>query len=231
MRLYLSPSALEPLPFPWRPSAAARPDLNAFLNRQGLEALQGLVAQVQNDPEVADRYERHFSMSKVEVVDYVGRPSPFDPLSQRWRCTPSTAFRPDGRLKMHVREVEERANRYSLTGLGQARSDRQVRQSRRPWDRARANRGNPVALVPTDRVRHPDPRRWTCLRRPWPWTRRATLVALAPRRARHPAGRPDRRPRCRPFVEPASADGPRDVGRGRRPLPLVRWALPLLIPI
>lgn len=47
--------------------AMARPDLNAFLNRKVSSTAQ-LVAQAKSDPEVMDRYVRHFSMTPDEVV-------------------------------------------------------------------------------------------------------------------------------------------------------------------
>lgn len=51
--------------------AQRRPDLNAFVNRKVTDT-PSLVNQVRNDPEVADRYERHFSMSRAELVGYLG---------------------------------------------------------------------------------------------------------------------------------------------------------------
>lgn len=51
-------------------SALARPELNAFINKPA-NSIPELVAQIKSDPEVADRFMRHFSMSKEEVVEYV----------------------------------------------------------------------------------------------------------------------------------------------------------------
>lgn len=51
-------------------TAFARPDRNAFLNHRALSVDQ-LVAQVKRDPAVMDRYQRHFHMSKSEVVSYL----------------------------------------------------------------------------------------------------------------------------------------------------------------
>jgi hypothetical protein len=46
----------------------ARTDQNSFLNRPA-NTLSDLVSQVKNDNKVADRYMRHFGMTKTEVVD------------------------------------------------------------------------------------------------------------------------------------------------------------------
>ena len=53
----------------------ARPDLNAFVNRR-IDTTASLVKQVKADPEVADRYERHFAMNRRELVAYLGRLHP-----------------------------------------------------------------------------------------------------------------------------------------------------------
>jgi hypothetical protein len=46
-----------------------RPEPNAFLNRS-VSSVTGLVREVQNDPDVADRYVRHFGKSKEDVLAY-----------------------------------------------------------------------------------------------------------------------------------------------------------------
>ncbi|HLO99165.1 MAG TPA: PEP-CTERM sorting domain-containing protein [Fimbriimonas sp.] len=51
-------------------SAVARPELNAFINKPA-NTVPELIAQIKTDKQVADRFMRHFSMSKAEVVDYV----------------------------------------------------------------------------------------------------------------------------------------------------------------
>lgn len=51
-------------------AAMARPDLNSFINKPA-PSTDKLIAQIKTDPEVADRYIRHFAMSKAEVVQYV----------------------------------------------------------------------------------------------------------------------------------------------------------------
>ena len=76
MRPYLSVGLsafafLAALPASAETPANHRPDLNAFVNRKASD-VSSLVAQVRNDPEVADRYERHFSMSRRELIDYLG---------------------------------------------------------------------------------------------------------------------------------------------------------------
>jgi hypothetical protein len=48
-------------------SLAARPDRNAYLNH-AVTSVSGLVAEVEHDPQVADRYMRHFGMTRGEVI-------------------------------------------------------------------------------------------------------------------------------------------------------------------
>ena len=52
-------------------SAMARPELNAFINKPA-NSIPELLAQIKSDKRVADRFMRHFSMSKEEVLEYVG---------------------------------------------------------------------------------------------------------------------------------------------------------------
>ncbi len=52
-------------------SAIARPELNAFINKPA-NSVPELLAQIKSDKQVADRFMRHFSMSKEEVLEYVG---------------------------------------------------------------------------------------------------------------------------------------------------------------
>lgn len=52
-------------------SAMARPELNAFINKPA-NSIPELLAQIKSDKQVADRFMRHFSMSKEEVLEYVG---------------------------------------------------------------------------------------------------------------------------------------------------------------
>jgi len=51
---------------------AARPDRNAYLNRP-VSSVAALVSQLKGDPEVADRYMRHFGMSKHDVIAMVSK--------------------------------------------------------------------------------------------------------------------------------------------------------------
>lgn len=52
-------------------SAVARPELNAFINRPA-NTIPELIAQMRSDPVVMDRFMRHFSMTRSEVLAYVG---------------------------------------------------------------------------------------------------------------------------------------------------------------
>ena len=52
-------------------SAFARPELNAFINRPA-NTIPELIAQMRSDPVVMDRFMRHFSMTRSEVLTYVG---------------------------------------------------------------------------------------------------------------------------------------------------------------
>lgn len=47
---------------------AQRPEPNAFLNKP-VRTAEGLRRQVTNDPEVTDRYMRHYAMTRAEVLD------------------------------------------------------------------------------------------------------------------------------------------------------------------
>jgi hypothetical protein len=48
----------------------ARPELNAFINKPA-NSIPELIAQIKADKQVADRFMRHFSMTKQEVVEFV----------------------------------------------------------------------------------------------------------------------------------------------------------------
>lgn len=50
--------------------AVARPELNAFINKPA-NSIPELIAQIKADKQVADRFMRHFSMTKQEVVEFV----------------------------------------------------------------------------------------------------------------------------------------------------------------
>lgn len=51
-------------------SALARPELNAFINKPA-NSIPELIAQIKSDRQVADRFMRHFSMSRDEVIEFV----------------------------------------------------------------------------------------------------------------------------------------------------------------
>lgn len=51
-------------------AAIARPEQNAFINKPA-NTVAELVKQIEKDKEVADRFMRHFSMTKSEVIAYV----------------------------------------------------------------------------------------------------------------------------------------------------------------
>lgn len=51
-------------------SALARPELNAFINKPA-NTVPELIAQIKSDKQVADRFMRHFSMTKEEVIAFV----------------------------------------------------------------------------------------------------------------------------------------------------------------
>lgn len=51
-------------------SALARPELNAFINKPA-NTIPELISQIKSDRQVADRFMRHFSMGRDEVIEYV----------------------------------------------------------------------------------------------------------------------------------------------------------------
>jgi hypothetical protein len=51
-------------------TALARPELNAFINKPA-NTVSELISQIKADRTVADRYMRHFSMTRGEVLEYV----------------------------------------------------------------------------------------------------------------------------------------------------------------
>lgn len=78
--------------------ASARPELNAFINRPA-NTIPELITQLRTDGVVMDRFMRHFSMTRSEVLAYVG--------SLRLGVIPKSAFYnvysvpEDGRIKVH----------------------------------------------------------------------------------------------------------------------------------
>lgn len=85
-------------------TALARPDLNAFLNVR-VNTTAELVQQAEKDPIVMDRYERHFGMSRDQVVAYLSSLHPA-------RLTTDGVYRvysiPDGGyVKCHVGRLKK----------------------------------------------------------------------------------------------------------------------------
>lgn len=80
-------------------SGNARPDRNAFLNTRAGNLAQ-LIAQVRRDPQVMDRFKRHFGMSDAEVIAYLST------LSAKRLAKKETyivySVPPDGHIKAHV---------------------------------------------------------------------------------------------------------------------------------
>lgn len=82
--------------------AFARPDVNSFLNKPAVTT-RALLAQVKTDKAVADRYCRHFAMSKSDVLAYL---SQMMPTRTRQNALYTIYSVPeDGRLKAHTKVV------------------------------------------------------------------------------------------------------------------------------
>lgn len=84
--------------------ALARPDLNAFLNERSM-SVSDLVRQVKRDPEVMDRYRRHFAMGDKDLVAYLGS-------LRLARLSKKGVYRvysvpPGGWIKMHYETLRE----------------------------------------------------------------------------------------------------------------------------
>lgn len=82
----------------------ARPDVNSFLNKPA-KTTETLIQQVKTDPEVADRYTRHFAMSKAEVVAYLSYLRPSTIGNEGAYMIYSVPK--DGRLKAHVELIKK----------------------------------------------------------------------------------------------------------------------------
>lgn len=50
-------------------TSLARPEPNAFLNK-GATDLYGIMRQVKNDPQVLERFEKHYGLSKWQIIEY-----------------------------------------------------------------------------------------------------------------------------------------------------------------
>lgn len=83
-------------------TALARPDLNAFLNKKAT-TVKALVEQVRSDAEVLDRYQRHFAMSKSEVMAYLSSLQPGRMDNERVYTIYSVP--PGGQIKMRYAKV------------------------------------------------------------------------------------------------------------------------------
>ncbi len=128
-------------------SASARPDLNAFVDYK-VSDTNSLVSQVKKDPAVADRYERHFAMSRPEVLAYLG-------TLHRGTLTNGGLFTiysvpQGGRVKMHIGRLKKGEPMF-LDGSGKpiliAKCGNPVVAGPAA---SRSRRGNPVASVPTE---------------------------------------------------------------------------------
>ena len=124
--------------------AKARPDLNAFVNRK-VSNTSTLVAHVKADPEVADRYERHFSMNRQELVSYL-QTLHAGKLQREGVYTVYSV--PDGgRVKMHIERLKKGAPMF-LDASGRPIL---VVKCGNPvvLGPARVRRGNPLVAAPT----------------------------------------------------------------------------------
>lgn len=91
-----------------------RPDLNAFVNHK-ITDTQSLLAEVKNNPEVADRYERHFAMSRQELLDFLSTLH-LEPLANTAEFT-VYSVPPDGVVRMH-REVYKKGTPFFVDSTG-----------------------------------------------------------------------------------------------------------------
>jgi hypothetical protein len=94
--------------------AGARPDRNSFLNERA-RSIDQVISQARKDPEVMDRYRRHFSMSDAEVIRFLS--------SLRLGATTSDktylvySVPPDGSIKVHAQIFHEGTAVYiDMTG-------------------------------------------------------------------------------------------------------------------
>jgi len=85
-------------------SALARPDLNAFLNKKAVTTEQ-LVNQARRDPEVMDRYMRHYSMTREEVLAFLGS---LKPSKLKETGVYAVYSVPEGgKIKMHLERLKK----------------------------------------------------------------------------------------------------------------------------
>jgi hypothetical protein len=85
-------------------SFASRPERNAFIDYR-ISSIADLERQIKTDPAVADRYERHFGMTKSQLLAYVGS------LHRDTLQVPATfevySIPPDGHVKMHMQRFNK----------------------------------------------------------------------------------------------------------------------------
>ena len=126
-------------------TAAARPDLNSFVNRK-LSDTQSLVTQIKTDPVVADRYERHFGMTRQEVLSYVGNLHR-GPLPQTGSYT-IYSVPDDGHVKMHVATLKKGEPMF----LDASDKPILIAKCGNPvvMGPSQVRKGNPMALAPTE---------------------------------------------------------------------------------
>jgi len=87
-------------------AAFARPDINAFLNQRAT-SIKSLVNQARTDPEVMDRYQRHYAMTRAEVTAFLSTMR----IGRMDKACVTTIYSvpPDGHIKMHYGKVREGA--------------------------------------------------------------------------------------------------------------------------
>jgi hypothetical protein len=126
-------------------TAAARPDLNSFVNRK-LTDTQSLVTQIKTDPVVADRYERHFGMTRQEVLAYVGNLHR-GALPQTGTYT-IYSVPDDGHVKMHVATLKKGEPMF----LDRSSNPILIAKCGNPvvMGPSQVRRGNPMALAPSE---------------------------------------------------------------------------------
>src|SRR5580700_8021517 len=84
-------------------ASADRPARNAFVD-YSFYSVGDLIKEVKNDSRVADRFERHFGMTRQQVVDYIAG-------LHVGRLQSSAVYEvysvpPDGHIKMHFQELK-----------------------------------------------------------------------------------------------------------------------------
>ncbi len=85
-------------------TAYARPDRNAFLNRR-VSNIGQLIKQIETDKSVADRYMRHYALTKPELIGYLSS-------LHSMHLAKATSFTiysipPNGAVRMHVATLKK----------------------------------------------------------------------------------------------------------------------------